>query len=292
MRGGVRLDAGLGAVASAHRQGQAGAMSSLETVSVTTSQTGAATIELNRPQRMNAWTPQLAQDLLAALSQAAEQESIRAVMLTGAGRGFSSGADLKEGGAGELLPTGRPNVYKTLTERYHPVMRAIRELPKPVIAAVDGAAAGVGCSLALCCDLVLASQSAYFLLAFVNIGLVPDGGSSLLVPSRVGMARAAEMAMLGERIPAPKALEWGLINRVVPDGQLREQAGALTERLACGPTRSYAAAKRELNSWLYARMDEQLELEARLQQEMVETEDFFEGVTAFLEKRPAKFTGR
>jgi 2-(1,2-epoxy-1,2-dihydrophenyl)acetyl-CoA isomerase len=265
---------------------------SLQTVNFTISEAGAATIELNRPHRMNAWTPQLAQDLLVALSQAAEQESVRAVMLTGAGRGFSSGADLKEGGAGELGPNGRPDVYKTLTELYHPVIKAIREMEKPVIAAVDGAAAGVGCSLALCCDLVLASQSAYFLLAFVNVGLVPDGGSSLLVPSRIGMARAAEMAMLGERIPAPQALEWGLINRVIPDGELREQAGALLERLAAGPTRSYAAAKRQLNSWLYARMDGQLELEARLQQEMTETEDFFEGITAFLEKRPPKFVGR
>jgi 2-(1,2-epoxy-1,2-dihydrophenyl)acetyl-CoA isomerase len=264
----------------------------LQTVNFTISDSGAATIELNRPHRMNAWIPQLAQDLLAALRQATEQESVRAVLLTGAGRAFSSGADLKEGGAGELGPNGRPDVYKTLTELYHPVMRAIREIEKPVIAAVAGAAAGVGCSLALCCDLVLASQSAYFLLAFVNIGLVPDGGSSLLVPSRIGMARAAEMAMLGERILAPQALEWGLINRVIADAELREQAGALVDRLAAGPTRSYAAAKRQLNSWLYARMDEQLELEARLQQEMTETEDFFEGVSAFLEKRPPKFAGR
>jgi 2-(1,2-epoxy-1,2-dihydrophenyl)acetyl-CoA isomerase len=264
----------------------------LQTVNFTISDAGAATIELNRPHRMNAWTPQLAQDLLTALRQATEQESVRAVMLTGAGRAFSSGADLKEGGAGELGLNGRPDVYKTLTELYHPVMRAIREIEKPVIAAVAGAAAGVGCSLALCCDLVLASQSAYFLLAFVNIGLVPDGGSSLLVPSRVGIARAAEMAMLGERIPAPQALEWGLINRVIADAELREQAGALLDRLAAGPTRSYAAAKRQLNSWLYGRMDEQLELEARLQQEMTETEDFVEGVAAFLEKRPPKFAGR
>lgn len=264
----------------------------LETVNLTISGMGTATVELNRPQRMNAWIPQLAEDLLSALRQVAEQDSVRAVMLTGAGRAFSSGADLKEGGAGEILPNGRPAVYKTLTGLYHPVIRAIREIEKPVVAAVDGAAAGVGCSLALCCDLVVASQSAYFLLAFVNVGLVPDGGSSLLVPSRVGMARAAEMAMLGERVPAPQALEWGLINRVVPDGQLREQALALVERLAAGPTRSYAAAKQQLNSWLYARMEEQLELEAKLQQQMTESEDFIEGVMAFVEKRPARFTGR
>lgn len=262
------------------------------TVNLTVSASGAATIELNRPDRLNAWTPQLADELLHALQQLATREDVRAVMLTGAGRAFSSGADLKEGGAGELMPDGRPDVYKTLTELYHPVVKAIREIEKPVIAAVEGAAAGVGCSLALCCDLVLASQSAYFVLAFVNIGLAPDGGSSLLVPSRVGIARAAEMAMLGERVPAPQALQWGLINRVTPDGELREQATELLERLASGPTRSYAAIKRQLNSWLYGRIDEQLEFEARLQQEMTQTEDFVEGVSAFVEKRTAKFTGR
>jgi 2-(1,2-epoxy-1,2-dihydrophenyl)acetyl-CoA isomerase len=261
-------------------------------INLTISDSGAAIVELNRPQRMNAWTPELAKDLLAAFEQVAAQESVRAVMLTGAGRAFSSGADLKEGGAGELGTDGRPNVRKTLTELYHPVIKAIRELPKPVVAAVEGAAAGVGCSLALCCDLILASQSAYFLLAFVNVGLAPDGGSSLLVPSRVGMARAAEMAMLGERIPAEQALEWGLINRVTADGHLREQATALVERLASGPTRSYAAVKRQLNAWLYSNMEQQLALEADLQQEMVHTEDFMEGVMAFIEKRPAKFTGR
>jgi 2-(1,2-epoxy-1,2-dihydrophenyl)acetyl-CoA isomerase len=264
----------------------------LQTVNLSVSASGAAIVELNRPQRMNAWTPQLARDLLTALDRVREQEAVRAVMLTGAGRAFSSGADLKEGGAGELLPSGRPNVQQTLTELYHPVIKAIRQLEKPVIAAVEGAAAGVGCSLALCCDLIVAAESAYFLLAFVNVGLAPDGGSSLLLPSRVGMARATEMAMLGERVPAPQALQWGLINRVAPDGQLREQAVELLERLACGPTRSYAAVKRQINSWLYARIDEQLALEAELQQEMVGSEDFLEGVTAFLEKRPPRFSGR
>lgn len=263
----------------------------LQTVNLTISDSGAATIELNRPQRKNAWTPQLADDLLSALDEAAKQ-NVRAVMLSGAGGAFSSGADLKEGGAGELRSNGRPDVYTTLTQRYHPVIRAIRQLEKPVIAAVEGPAAGVGCSLALCCDLILAAQSAYFLLAFVNIGLVPDGGSSLLVPSRVGMARAAELAMLGERLPAPQALEWGLINRVTPDDELAQQATALLERLATGPTLSYAAAKRQLNNWVYARIEEQLELEARLQQQMTETEDFMEGVTAFLQKRPPRFAGR
>jgi len=165
-------------------------------------------------------------------------------------------------------------------------------MPKPVVAAVNGPAVGIGCSLALCCDLILAAESAYFLLAFVNIGLVPDGGSSLFLPTRVGMARSAELMMLGERLPAAKALEWGLINRVVPDGDLAAEAAALAARLAEGPTRSYAGAKRELNNWIFARMREQLDLEAQLQQEMAGSEDFIEGVTAFMQKRPANFSGR
>jgi 2-(1,2-epoxy-1,2-dihydrophenyl)acetyl-CoA isomerase len=168
---------------------------------------------------------------------------------------------------------------------------SLRRLTKPVIAAVNGAAAGIGCSLALACDLVIAAESAYFLLAFVNIGLVPDGGSSLLIPSRVGFARAVEMAMLGERVPAQTALTWGMINRVVPDEELRDEADRLADRLAQGPTRSYAGTKRQLNSWLYSRMHEQLELEASIQQEMAASGDFAEGVAAFIEKRPAKFAG-
>ncbi len=253
---------------------------------------GVATIELNRPQTLNAWNAQLGADLLAALRTAGANEAVRAVVITGAGRAFSSGADLRDVGGGETTPEGYPDVYGTLTKRYHPIMHAIRELPKPVLAAVNGPAVGIGCSLALCCDLILAAESAYFLLAFVNIGLVPDGGSSLFVPSRVGMARASELSMLGERLGAAQALEWGLINRVCADERLPEEAAALAARLAAGPTRSYAGTKRQLNSWLYGRMDEQLELEARIQQEMTASEDFVEGATAFIEKRSTRFSGR
>jgi 2-(1,2-epoxy-1,2-dihydrophenyl)acetyl-CoA isomerase len=262
----------------------------LETVNVRI-EGAAATIELNRPQTLNAWNKQLAQDLRSALAHAGESEQVRAVCITGAGRAFSSGADLKDMGSEDLTPAGHPDVYKVLTERYHPIMHAIREMPKPVVAAVNGGAIGIGCSLALCCDLILASESSYFLLAFVNIGLAPDGGSSLFVPIRTGMARASEMAMLGERVSAAQALQWGLINRVVADEDLRAQSAALTERLAAGPTRAYAACKQQLNSQLYAHMEEQLELEARLQQEMAGTDDLLEGVSAFLGKRPASFCG-
>jgi 2-(1,2-epoxy-1,2-dihydrophenyl)acetyl-CoA isomerase len=261
----------------------------LETVNLQVDE-GVATIELNRPETLNAWNTQFGTDLLAAVRRVGEDDAVRAVLITGAGRGFSSGADLREIG-NDVTPEGRPDVYKTLTERYHPIMEGIRNLPKPVVAGVNGPAVGIGCSLALCSDLIVAAESAYFLLAFVNIGLVPDGGSSLFLPTRIGMARATELSMLGERLPAPKALEWGLINRVVPDSELRGEATALAARLAAGPTRSYAGTKRQLNNWLYARMPEQLELEARVQQEMAGSEDFVEGAMAFAQKREARFSG-
>ena len=182
-------------------------------------------------------------------------------------------------------------MYRILTERYHPLITGVRRMPKPVVAAVNGPAAGIGLSLALACDLVVAAESAYFLLAFVNIGLVPDGGSSLLVPSRVGFTRAAELAMLGERLDARKALDWGLINRVWPDEEFAGQAAALLDRLASGATRSYAGTKRQLNQWLYQHMETQLEFEAGIQKEMAASGDFAEGLAAFAEKRPPRFTG-
>jgi 2-(1,2-epoxy-1,2-dihydrophenyl)acetyl-CoA isomerase len=254
---------------------------------------GAATIELRRPQTLNAWNRQFGFDLLDAVTTVAGDDAVRAVLIRGSGRAFSSGADLKEMGSGhDATPDGHLDVRSTLTERYHPIMVGIREMPKPVVAAVHGPAVGIGCSLALSCDLILASESAYFLLAFVNIGLVPDGGSSVFVPSRAGLARAMEMAMLGERIPARQALEWGLINRVHPDDEIQAEGEAMLRRLAEGPTRSYAGTKRALNHWLYSRIDDQLELEADIQQEMAATGDFLEGVTAFVQKRRAAFGGR
>ena len=196
---------------------------------------GAAKIELNRPESMNAWNRQFGLDLLGAVEACANDPEVRSVLLTGAGRGFSSGADLKDMQHQELSENGRPDVYKVLTERYHPIITGLRTMEKPVIAGVNGPAVGIGLSLALAADLVVASESAYFLLAFVNIGLVPDGGSSAFVPARIGLPRATELAMLGERLPAPKALEWGLINRVVPDAELAAEAEALAERLARRP---------------------------------------------------------
>jgi 2-(1,2-epoxy-1,2-dihydrophenyl)acetyl-CoA isomerase len=252
----------------------------------------AAKLELNRPERMNAWNRQFGFDLLDAVRAVADDPDVRAVCITGAGRGFSSGADLKEMGSNdERTPEGHPDVRTTLTERYHPIITQIRRMPKPVVAAVNGPAVGIGCSLALACDLVVAAESAYFLLAFVNIGLVPDGGSSVFVPARAGHARAFEMAMLGERVPAAQAERWGLANRVYPDESFGAWVDELVARLAAGPTRSYAGTKRQLNERIYRGMDDQLELEADIQQEMAASGDFVEGVMAFVEKREPRFAG-
>jgi 2-(1,2-epoxy-1,2-dihydrophenyl)acetyl-CoA isomerase len=211
--------------------------------------------------------------------------------VTGAGRGFSSGADLKAG-FDPHPDDGRPDVRKELHEVYHPVIAGMRRLEKPIVAAVNGPAVGIGASLAFACDLILAAESSYFGLAFVNIGLMPDGGSTLFVPAAIGKARAFQMALLGERVPSGRALDWGLVNYVYPDDQLMPEANALVEKLAAGPTRSYAGSKRALNQMLYPNMDGQLDLEAELQHGLARTDDFLEGVAAFIEKRDANFAGR
>jgi 2-(1,2-epoxy-1,2-dihydrophenyl)acetyl-CoA isomerase len=251
---------------------------------------GVGRLTLNRPDSLNAWTDQLGRELGQVVREDAADEAVRAVLLTGAGRGFSSGADLKEGF--EPHPDdGRPDVRRELHEVYHPIMVGIRALPKPVVAAVNGPAVGIGLSVALACDLVLAAESAFLGLAFVNIGLMPDGGSTLFVPAAVGKARAFQMALLGERVSAAQALEWGLVNEVHSDGELMSAAEALAERLARGPTRSYAGSKRALNRMLYPDLEGQLALEAEIQHELARTDDFLEGVGAFVEKREPAFRG-
>lgn len=246
-------------------------------------------VTLNRPETLNAWTAQFGAELKQVIEGEAASDAVRAVVITGAGRGFSSGADLKAGF--DPADDGRPDIRKELAQIYHPVIAGVRRLPKPVIAAVNGPAVGIGCSLALACDLVMAADSAFFGLAFVNVGLMPDGGATVFVPPAIGKARAFEMALLGERVPAARALDWGLVNWVHPDERLLDEAAALAQRLAAGPTRSYASSKQALNASIYGDLDAQLELEAELQHGLGRTDDFLEGASAFVQRRTPEFRG-
>jgi 2-(1,2-epoxy-1,2-dihydrophenyl)acetyl-CoA isomerase len=248
-----------------------------------------AWLTLNRPEALNALTAQVGRELTVAIDEVAANPDVRVVVLTGTGRGFSSGADLKEG----LAPAdgAKPDGATPLREVFHPLILRLRTLEKPLIAAVNGGAVGIGCSLALAADIVVAAESAYFLMAFANIGLGLDGGASVLLVGRVGHARATEMAMLAERVDAAAALEWGLVNRVAPDDELLTVAAELAAKFAVGPPGSYASIKRTLNAAAYKQLAQVLDLEATLQQERAESADFMEGVLAFVQKRPAEFTG-
>jgi len=246
-----------------------------------------AVLTLNHPEAMNAAGVKLVKGAYAALNFVEDPKNgFRAMVLTGEGRGFCSGANLAERGTGE-----DPGVGHALENTYHPFLRKLRDLSIPFVTAVNGAAAGVGMSIALMGDLVVASRSAYFLQAFTRIGLVPDGGSTWLLPRLIGLARAKELSLLAERLPAEKEVEWGLINRVVGDNELLDEALKLANQLAEGPasismTRSLYWQS-PLNTY-----EEQLDLERATQERAGKTEDFREGVSAFLQKRPSKFQGK
>jgi 2-(1,2-epoxy-1,2-dihydrophenyl)acetyl-CoA isomerase len=251
---------------------------------------GYAHIELNRPEALNAWTADMGRQLLAHLTDASADTDVRAILLTGAGRAFSAGADVKD--PRETTADGTPDLSSRLRDIYNPIVLTVRSAPKPVIAAVHGAVAGLGVSLALSCDLLLAADSAYFLLAFVRIGVIPDAGASTFLVERVGLTRATQLAMLGEKLPAAKALDWGVVSFVHPDEELQAAGHALAARLAQGPTVALANIKRSLSSAAQRGLAEQVAFEAELQQVHASTADYAEGVAAFTEKRPTVFRGR
>jgi 2-(1,2-epoxy-1,2-dihydrophenyl)acetyl-CoA isomerase len=244
-------------------------------------------VTFNDPATLNAATLQIAEAMIGLLTDGLGDA--RAVLLTGTGRGFCSGANLAGGVVGDD-PAG-PDAGAALDSHYNPLVRVLRDLPVPLVTAVNGAAAGVGCSLALMGDMILAAESAYFLQAFRRIGLVPDGGSSYMLARAIGKARAMEMMLMGEKLPAAQALSWGLINRVVPDGALADEALSLATALAQGPTRTLAMIRKMAWAGLDNGWEEQLELERTLQRQAGRTRDSMEGVIAFLQKRPANFTG-
>ena len=265
------------------------ALPTYETIRLS-AQGAVATITLNRPQRLNAAPPQMFQDIHAALQQLPAMGA-RALLITGEGRAFCSGADLQGRGDGQSATSRGANAYKALTEVYSPTMMAISRLNIPVVTAVNGVAAGIGCSLALASDFAVAARSAYFLEAFVNIGLVPDGGATWMLTRLVGKARATEMMMLGERIPADKAEAWGLIHKAVDDAELMGTAMALAERLAAGPTRSLGLIRQGIARALEQSYAEALMMEATHQMIAGDTADAREGGMAFLERRKAVFKG-
>ncbi len=250
---------------------------------------GVVTITLNRPERLNAAPTTMFDELRQAL---ARLDDARAVLIAGEGRAFCSGAELGSGALAGGDGDPAEATYRALTRHYNPTMQAIADLSVPVVSAVRGAAAGIGCSLALAADFCVASPSAYFLQAFVNIGLVPDGGASWMLAKLVGKARATEMMLLGERIPADKALSWGLIHKVVEDDVLIPEATALARRLAAGPTAALGEMRRNLAAAFESDYAGAMRREADSQRRMLGTEDAREGSLAFFQKRAPVFKGR
>jgi 2-(1,2-epoxy-1,2-dihydrophenyl)acetyl-CoA isomerase len=255
---------------------------------------GVATLTINRPERMNALHVGVIAEMIHAVDRVRDESTARVLVMTGTGRAFCSGADLAGGGAGggSERSSGPPDAGKVLETHFNPLLERLFALPVPFITAVNGAAAGAGCSYALAGDIVVAAKSAYFLQAFVNIGLVPDVGSTWMLPRLAGKARAQAMMMLGERIPAETAAEWGMIYKAVDDAELMATVGAIAAKMAKGPTRAYTLIRQGLRDSLDKTLTEALMVERRNQMAAGRTADFGEGVMAFLQKRPAAFSGK
>ena len=249
------------------------------------------TITINRPDVLNAFNDAFSGEFIAALKQAARDPDVRVVVITGAGRAFSSGQDLGDLEA-KYVPGHVPALGADLKKRYDPWVKLIRTMDKPVIAAVNGVAAGAGCSLALACDMRIASEHAKFIEVFVNVGLVPDSGSTWTLPRLVGIGRAMELCLTGRPVKADEALSIGLVNQVVPADELEAATAKLANKLAALPGKALSLTKRLLNESLERPLMDQLEAESFAQETAGRTKDHFEGVTAFLQKRTPEFTGQ
>ncbi|WP_434055864.1 MAG: 2-(1,2-epoxy-1,2-dihydrophenyl)acetyl-CoA isomerase PaaG [Roseibium sp.] len=257
---------------------------------VSTLENGVLKVTLNRPDKLNAFNEDMHLALRAAFEQATKVDAVRAVLLTGAGRGFSAGQDL--GDRDPRKSTEKPDLGHTLDTFYNPTLRLMRSLEKPIICAVNGVAAGAGANIALACDIVLAARSAKFIQAFSRIGLIPDAGGSWSLTRILGEPRAKALALLAEPLMAEQAQDWGLIWKAVDDEILLEEAGAIAERLAAGPTVGLGLTKRLIQAAPTQDLDTHLDMERDCQRTAGFTDDYAEGVTAFLEKRPAVFKGR
>ncbi len=251
---------------------------------------GVAVITLNRPKQLNSFNPDMHKALKKALKEAEQDDSVRAILLTGAGRGFCAGQDLNDRNVNSS--EAMPDLGESIEKFYNPLIKQITAMPKPVIAAVNGVAAGAGANIALACDIVFAAQSANFIQAFCKIGLVPDSGGTWTLPRAVGMAKAKALMLLGDKVSATQAQEWGMIWQCVADDELFEKALSVANHLATQPTKGLGFIKHALNRSSENSLEEQLDLEKDLQRLAGKTKDYREGINAFFEKRAPEFEGK